>query len=430
MTCEPYTGAVATRSRRAYTLECAFEYFVALMVTDAFLAHLLAYLGLDDATIGIISSLISLAFLFQLAAILVVPAICNVKKVAVPVHCVSQMFFLFLYVLPFLPLPPAMRTVTVIACVLCGYFGNYLVTSVIFRWGNSFVDPQGRAGFAAVKEMISLLSGMVVSLSIGYAVDAYSARGDIKGGFLFIAIMMLLMNAGDLVCLLLMKNPTYNDTRDREKPSLLSTLRLIFSNKSFICVVVLHALCNIATFMSFGFMGIYKTRDLAFTVGAAQLINIAGCLARFALTKPIAHYTDRRSYAKGVRLGLYIAAIGYLVCIFASPECRYLIVLYTVLYHASCAGTGQNLNNIVYSYVDSQYFVEASAIKNSVAGLCGFGASLLGGVILRAVQANGNRVLGIPMHGQQLLSGISLLIVIVTIVFTARVMEKQKIIAK
>ena len=96
-------------------------------------------------------------------------------------------------------------------------------------------------GFAAVKEMISLLSGMVVSLSIGYAVDAYSARGDVKGGFLFVAIMMLLMNAGDLVCLLLMKNPSYNDTRDREKPSLLSTLRLIFSTAGRFFLRFVHA---------------------------------------------------------------------------------------------------------------------------------------------------------------------------------------------
>ena len=60
------------RSRRAYILECAFEYFIALMVADAFLATLLTEMGLSDAVIGVISSLISLAFLFQLFSIFVV----------------------------------------------------------------------------------------------------------------------------------------------------------------------------------------------------------------------------------------------------------------------------------------------------------------------------------------------------------------------
>ena len=45
------------RSRKAYTIECAFEYFVTILVGDAFLAKLLSAIGLSDAFIGIISSL-------------------------------------------------------------------------------------------------------------------------------------------------------------------------------------------------------------------------------------------------------------------------------------------------------------------------------------------------------------------------------------
>ena len=94
------------------------------------------------------------------------------------------------------------------------------------------------------------------------------------------------------------------------------------------------------------------------------------------------------------------------------------------------AGIHQNLNNITYSYVDSKYFVQASAIKNSIGGLCGFGASMLGSRILDAVQKNGNTLFGITVYGQQILSAISLAIVLMGIVFVNLVMEKQKIIAK
>ena len=54
------------RSRNAYMVQCAFEYFVALLVADAFLAKLLTALGIGDNLIGIISSFVSLAFVFQL----------------------------------------------------------------------------------------------------------------------------------------------------------------------------------------------------------------------------------------------------------------------------------------------------------------------------------------------------------------------------
>ena len=57
------------------------------------------------------------------------------------------------------------------------------------------------------------------------------------------------------------------------------------------------------------------------------------------------------------------------------------------------------------------------AIKNCVGGVFGFVAALVGGKILSAVQANGNRVLGIPMYGQQFLAFISLVSVIGAILY-------------
>lgn len=57
-----YDSAEYKRSRKAYTLQCAFEYFVAIMAGDAFLAKLLSAIGISDSLIGIISSFTTLAF--------------------------------------------------------------------------------------------------------------------------------------------------------------------------------------------------------------------------------------------------------------------------------------------------------------------------------------------------------------------------------
>ena len=106
---QDFASSAFKRSRWAYTIECAFEYFVALLVSDVFLATLLSEMGIEDSVIGVISSLISLAFLFQLFSILVVPHIKNVKFFAVPIHFIGQFFFLALYLLPFLNLPQSFR---------------------------------------------------------------------------------------------------------------------------------------------------------------------------------------------------------------------------------------------------------------------------------------------------------------------------------
>ena len=418
------------RSRMAYILECTFEYFIALMVADAFLATLLTELGLNDAMIGVISSLISFAFLFQLFSIFVVPHIRNVKLVAIPIHCISQLFFLVLYLLPFFHIPQQFRVVIVVGCLMIAYFGNYLVTSVIFNWGNSYVDPNGRASFAATKEIVSLLSGIVFSFSMGWAIDRFIEAGNIEGGFLFIAIMMLVITAGDFICLLFMKNQKTEKKPTEKTEPFLQVVRTLFSNRSFLCAIAVHVIWSVSVYMTAGFMGTYKTKDLLLSVGMVQMINIVGCLFRAFFSKPIARYADKRSYAKGIELGMMIAACGYLINIFTTPSLWWLVILYTVIYNVSCAGANQNLINLTYSYVDRKYFVQASAIKFSISGLCGFGASMLGSRILDAVQKNGNVLFGITVYGQQLLSAISLAVVLFGVVFVKLVMEKQTIIAK
>ena len=182
--------------------------------------------------------------------------------------------------------------------------------------------------------------------------------------------------------------------------------------------------------MTAGFMGTYKTKELLLSVGTVQIVNISACLLRACFSKPIARYSDKRSYARGIKLGMIIAATGYLINIFTTPALWWLVIAYTVIYNVSCAGTSQNLNNLAYSYVEGKYFVQASAIKFSISGLCGFGASMLGSRILDAVQKNGNTAFGITVYGQQILSAISLAILLFGIAFVSFVMEKQKIIAK
>jgi Na+/melibiose symporter-like transporter len=265
---------------------------------------------------------------------------------------------------------------------------------------------------------------------MGWTFDRFVANGNINGGFLFIAAMMLLMNIGDFVCLMLMKNRKTEKKDAEPAEPFWQVIRMLFSNKGFVCCVILHAMWSFSVYMTLGFMGTYKTKELLLSVGTVQIINISACLMRALFSKPIARYADKRSYAKGIRLGMMIAATGFLVNIFTTPSLWWLVILYTVLYNVACAGTSQNMMNMVYSYVHNKYFVQASAIKYSVSGLCGFGASMLASRILGAVQANGNTVLGVALYGQQLLSAISFVLVIVCVLFVKFVVEKQKIIAK
>lgn len=416
------------RSRGAYCIECAFEYFVSLLVTDAFLAKLLTDIGMSDAMIGIVSSLISLAFLFQLFSVFVVQKITNTKVFVIIFHFLSQIFFMSLYLIPFLPIDNGIKQPLAVIGILCAYFGNYFVTSMIYRWGNSYVHPDKRGSYGATKEMISLLSGMVMTFIVGGVMDSFEAKDNLHGGFLFAAAGILIFAICDLICLLLIKN----DIKPREKLETAEKIPMkevfknTLGNKNYKNATLFYIIYMVGIYTTVGFLGAFKTNELLLTVGTVQIINIVSQGARFALSKPFGRYSDKRSYVKGIELALIIAMVAFAVNIFTTPKTWFLIIVFTILYNICAAGTSSNFLNITYSYVDQKYFVQASAIKNSLGGICGFLAGLASSALVNYIQGNGNKLFGINVYATQVLSLISLCILAIGFIFAKLVVEKQE----
>lgn len=427
LTEDRFSTAVYKKSRRAYCIECAFEYFVSLLVTDAFLAKVLSNLGFTDGVVGVISSLISLAFLFQLFTVFAAGRIRNVKRVSTFFHTLSQLFFMSLYLVPFLPFAAPFRRVLAVFCILAAYFGNYFVTTLIYRWGNSFVHPRKRAGYSAVKEMISLAFGMAVSFAVGFVMDKFEWVGNLTGGFLFAAICILIFSICDFLCLLSIGKADIETGKKEQSEPVGTVLSKVFGNRDFRHVIYLAVLWDFGRYMTYGFLGTYKIGELFFTVAQVQLMNMLGAALRFLVSRPFGKFSDRYSYARGFELALLVTMVAFGCLVFITPQSRALMIAFTLLYNGAQAGTTANLFNITYTYVDSRYFVQAMAIKNSIAGLCGFLASLIGSAILSAVQRNGNRVFSLPLYGQQFLALLTTLIFLVTLIYTHRVVCRQKV---
>lgn len=414
------------RSRAAYMAQCTIYYFLMQLTADSFLAKLLGSLGIGDALIGIISSFVSLAFMVQVFSVFMVRLKISTKKLVIFCDTASFLFFMLLYLVPFIPVNREQRTILVIVSVIAAYVSNYLISPICFKWANSYVQPEKRASYSATKEMVSLFSGMAFTMVIGFVIDRYEGLGNREGGFLFIAVSIFILNFCNFICFMLIRKEDEKKRLAAMHP-LSDVLRHIFGNPDFRHVILLTVLWDAARYFTIGFMGIFKTKELMLSVFAVQAVNTAANLVRLAVTKPLGKYSDRHSYAKGFQLGLYLAAGAFLVNMFTTEKTWFLVILYTVLYHCCLAGTNMNSFHITYSYVDETYITQAMAVKNSIGGLCGFLASILAGRILAAVQANGNMVFGVHVYGQQLLSGISFLIVVIAIVFTGKVIVKQPV---
>ena len=81
----------------------------------------------------------------------------------------------------------------------------------------------------------------------------------------------------------------------------------------------------------------------------------------------------------------------------------------------------------MYSYVDTSYFVHATAIKNVIVGITSFATAILASKVFDYIQSNGNSILGISMYPQQFLAAITILALIITIIFIKTKIEKLEI---
>ncbi len=380
-------------------------------------------MGVSDSLTGIISSLISLSFVFQLAAIPLAQSLKNTKKASIYLTTIAQLLFTSLYIIPFLNLGRQLNTTLVITLLMVAYFAHYVILGTVFKWCNSFVDPEKRGAFTSFKEMVSLFTGMIFTLVVGKVFDYYEAIGQINNGFIFIAITMIVLSTLNLISLIMVQK---EDIPKQETKPIKEVIGNIMKNKSYIYVVIMIVIWDVARFLTIGFLGTFKTQELMLSVGAVQIINIVSNLCRMGISIPFGKYSDKYSYVKGMKLGYLIAAAAFLINAFTTERTWWFIIIYTVLMAVSSAGTVANNFNIMYSYVPTQYYVQANAIKSSIAGLCGFGASLVGSKILNYVQANGNTLFGIHIYGQQVLSFISFVLIILLVVFVSLTLEKQK----
>ncbi|MCD7755662.1 MAG: MFS transporter [Firmicutes bacterium] len=415
------------RSRGAYYIQCAAEYLVTLVVADAFLAKLLNALGLSDAAIGIVSSLTSLAFLVQLGTIFLMQHIRNVKKTVIFLDISSMLCFMATYLLPFLEAPQVLRTALVFATIGGGFGLKYLQLNLYYKWGQSFVRPGGRGTFSAKNEAISQAAGVAFTLVIGAVVDYYDRVGRLETSFLVIACVIACLTVVNFVMLLSIQSYSRREAVSQQKP-IRDVLKNTLGNPNFRHVIVMISLYDIGRYLTVGFLGTYKTQDLLLTVGTVEIINVCASVLRCVLSRPAGKWADRTSFAHVYQMGLWLCAFSFLLLMFTTPDRWWLVIGYTLCYHGSMAAIPGNANNMTYSYVPIDYFVQAQAIRSSIAGVLGFLASILGSRILSFIQANGNCLFGIPVYGQQVLAALSLFVILGAIAYNQCVISKQKII--
>lgn len=407
--------------RLLYVLEAAFEYFYTLLVGGAFLAKTTQYLGLSDSLTGILTSAASLGCVFQLFAVFTAGK-SPVKRRVIAVHILNQTCFCLVYLVPVVRLPHRAAVLLFMLFVVSGYAVNNIINPPKTNWFMGLVDEHKRGEFTAVKEMVSLVGGMLFSFLMGLAVDHYEAKGDLRLAFVFMAAVCFGLMILHTLTLVFMPE---KETPKTDKISARDTLHALFSGRRIRTVVALSCLWGIAYNFCVPFFGAYQVGALGLSLVEVSVIGMVTAVVRTAASPLLGRWGDRQSFS-GLFAFCFAAEAAALLCIaFTVPaNGRAMFLLYSVLTAVPQAGVGNAQLNLVYSEVSPSLRVGALALQNAFTGALSFLSTLAAGLLVDRIREAGNSFFGHPVYVQQVLAMIGVLLSLLSLLYYLTVGRK------
>lgn len=409
------------RNQRFFIIQSSLEGLTMVLIGGSFLATLTKELGFSDGLTGVLSSVISLGCLFQLLSILIRPK--KLKSAIIITTMVNQLLFSLLYVFPFVNVSQKLKTV-LFAVFLVG--AHCLYNSLYpkkISWMLSVVDDNMRGRFTANKEVVALSASIVFSYTMGWLVDWFSARGQIKIAFsICCGVMLVLMLLHSLAL-------CFIEEKEIEHPlkSLKNDFFQLIKNKRVGQVITLYIIYHMGVYSCVPFFGTYQIKELGLSLSFITTLSIVGTILRIITSKPWGVYADRSSFAATIEKSFWVLAASYLCVVFATPSNgAVMFALYNILNCIAASGLMIALTNLVFDYVPQENRSDAMALSLALSGVAGFITTLCISPLIGGIQENGNRVFGLPMYAQQVVAVIGMLLVLGSALYVRVTLLKHK----
>lgn len=412
-------------SRVLYIIQATVEYFIATLAGGAYLAKATEAVGMPDDLTAILTSLVSLGVGFQLVA-LFIPRRRTVKLWVTPCMLLYQLLFTFIYAVPLFDMASETKMLLMFSVLLIGHIIQNIVYSPKINWLMGLVDEHRRGAFTAVKEIVSLTSGMLYTFVIGLVMDHFETKGDMRGAFIACGIILFSLTVIHTLILIFTREKPV-ELESASAPSVKTQIKEVITDKNLWKVLPISMLWATATYSATPFYGTYQNKELGFTMTFVSILAAVSALARAVFSVPLGKYADKYSFTKMLNICFAVAAAAFLINVFTVPENgKIFYSVYSVLYAVSLAGINSSAINLIYDATPRSRRTGALAIRGALAGFIGFFATLAVRPLVKHIQESGNKLFGMNVYAQQAVSMIAFILVIITIIYLNTALKKFK----
>lgn len=412
-------------SRILYVVEEAAAYLITLLISGAYLAKLTLYLGFSDSLTALLSSFVNLGYVFQLLAISIFKR-GRVKRKVTIFYLLNELFFVMLYVTPFIKVSPYFRTVIFITFLLAGHFILNIASSPKTNWFMTLIPDKRRGKFTAFKEAVSLVCGIAFTFLTGIVVDYYEEIGNTEASFIACSIIIFALMLTHILALIFSKEKEPIQDNDN-KSSFFSNTKDIICDKKIFSIILLSVLWSVCMCLSTPFFGTYQVKELGFSMTFVAVLTTLTAVSRIIASVFLGIYADKTSFAKMLRICYILAVVSFISSALAVPSNGHVMFsLHFIFYGAAMGGINSAQINLIYDYVCPEKRQDALSIKNTFCGFFGFGTTVIATPLLNYLQKANFGFFGIHIYAQQIFSFISLIMTALLIVYVTNIINSNR----
>ena len=407
-------------TRIAYILESMFEYMISIATSGVYLAKLTTTIGISDAMTAILSSVASLAAMFQIFSILLAHKT-PVKRWVFPMTVIPQALVCTLYLIPFLDIGAA-APILFLIITLTNQAAHNIVAPAKLNWFFSPIAPNKRGDFQAKTSIVSIIGGTLFTFVAGLTIDKLEAAGETDTLFIILTTVIFALAVMQMLCLLVAKE---GDTKADKNKSPFKSAKALLSNKAFIHIIIINALWSIANSITTPFLSTYQIKELGFSMTFISTVTIVLSFLNILAVFLAGKYSIKHSYTS-LFIGSYIfGLIGFGFIIFTTTANGYfMFTAYRVFNLFFGAAAGISATGLVFSFVKESERTSALAFKSILTGLFGFITTLVVSPIFADMQLGEIKLFGTTLFAQQVLSIISFVITLLILLYYVFICRK------
>ena len=441
----PETKQDFKSSRVHYTIADSAAQTIVQLVGGTFLATLMSQSGISDANIGIITSLVSLAALSQLFFMNWLKKL-KKYKFLVCATALQRSLFALIYLIPLFNFSQTTKSILIVVLYFIGQIFVQIGVPASQDWIASLVPSRLRGKYFAIKDSVAIFVVSSVMLIGGIILDYFKER-DILTGFVIVSIFIFLLTTINVTSFSKMKEPmtsylneegkemhgrlakkARNFSTEEQTESVLTELKGAFQNRKFRKAFSLQCLFTFGFYISTPFHASYQINTLQLPYTFIMLVGFILNLYRIYITPKLGRMADRYGMAKLLRFTLLALGLNLLTMAFTVPGNAYPMHILGAFFSSTAwAFVGIGLFGVQLDFFKKEKRMIWLTITSSVSGAFGFFISILGGLLLNALQNADLQLLGIRIYAQQLLNLLGFLVLLFAVFFIKHYIETEKV---